>query len=195
MAAAAPHAMPILPIDCSAPVRRRVHEPMREPRCTSGPYWPTDAPAPRERHAAIADTTPLRTGMSASAVCAARMASGGPWNWRSWSSNRSRPTSRPAIVGVAIASKVSRRLLGAKSRASFRASTASTKPTATTATMPPITRPSTASMVMRVNNRRAGFRTCPRLCRPERRSSLPFCLSRICGYSGGSFSCHRSRSK
>ena len=53
--------------------------PIVPPRCTKGPYWPTDAPPPADIKAENVDRKPVLISNSVVGLCALNMTSAGPW--------------------------------------------------------------------------------------------------------------------
>ena len=133
IAAATPQPTPTVAIHRPPRLMRAPSEPSVAPRCASGPYWPTDAPAPSDTTLASADRKPERAGIRPSMVWTERMMSGGPWERRSGMKRCRSPTTSPPSAGTqTVASSSSRvsstmkRLRGEISSHSFSSRTSST---------------------------------------------------------------------
>ena len=78
MAAATPQPINIS-FDKSPLIFLLIKFPIVPPRCTKGPYWPTDAPPLAEIKAEKVDRKPVLTSNSVVGLCALKMTSAGPW--------------------------------------------------------------------------------------------------------------------
>ena len=78
IAAATPQPTQTVTVIPACRFNRATSEPKVAPRWVSGPYWPTDAPAPRDTTLVRAERNPERSGMRPSGPWTARMTSGGP---------------------------------------------------------------------------------------------------------------------
>ena len=75
--------------------------PTEEPKWSTGPYWPTDAPPLAEINAAVVDKNPSRTGKGVETRCVLRIVSAGPCQ-RSMSKARFNPKIKRAAATSAI---------------------------------------------------------------------------------------------
>ena len=135
--AATPQPTPTVAIHRLSRPKRATREPSVAPRCASGPYWPTDAPAPSDTMLATEDRKPVRTGIRPSNVWTDWMISAGPCERPPGTAKWMSPTISPPAAGTqTVATSSSRslstikRLRGEISNHSFRTATSSTKPTA-----------------------------------------------------------------
>ena len=78
IAAATPHPINIS-FDKSPPIFLLIKFPIVPPRCTKGPYWPTDAPPLAEINAENVERSPVFTSNSEVGLWALKITSAGPW--------------------------------------------------------------------------------------------------------------------
>ncbi len=184
--AATPQPTPTVAIHRLSRLKRATREPSVAPRCASGPYWPTDAPAPSDTMLATADRNPVRTGIRPSIVWTDWMISAGPCERLSGTAKWMSPTISPPAAGTQTVAKSSsrslfmiKRLRGEIRSHSFRTATSSTKPTAASDAKVPVVMPRAAIKAIReaVFNpvRMAGHGrstcTCSSACTRRERSS------------------------
>ena len=77
IAAATPQPTPTVAIHRLCRLTRATRDPRVAPRWASGPYCPTDAPAPSDTTLVSAERKPERAGIRPSSPCTERMTSGG----------------------------------------------------------------------------------------------------------------------